>query len=819
MKKMKKSFCILLVLTMALGLLSGCGDNADNPKSTPTPDAPEYVYAPTYTELAGDFNYINQSYYSNGRILFYADVNTGETITQSYETGMLNEAGEPIMEEYTYEETRAGLFSMAADGTDIKELTDYVNSSVPQDPDNQYAGYSHNSINQIFGDSEGNIWLVDNVYSTTFNFPAGYEPPSGSGYDEEAWQYAVQEDEYYLVKLDSNGAELSRTDLAELVASEDQYFYVNNLTVDNEGNIYIVASSVIYVLDSTGQKLFQTESTDSWIEGIFVLTDGRVIASVYDQNTGDQQLKTIDLETKAFGTESYPCPYNAYNFMPGGGKYDYYYNNNASLFGVELETGESEKILTWINCDVDSSNLSSIIPLEDGSIVAMSRDYSSDEPKVELITMKLTPYDETNQKETITFACMWLNYNLRSEIIKFNRANTEYRIEVVDYSEYNTEEDYGAGQTKLTAEIISGQVPDIFATDGLPIEQYGAKGLLEDIWPYIDADTKLGGREGVVQPIFDALSTEEGKLYQLVPSAALYAVVGATSVVGSETGWTVDDALAALATMPEGCEMFQTGTDQASALSSICAMSLDSFVDWETGECTFDTDEFTQLLEFAKIFPAEFDWDAYYEGNGGMYDDEYLRIMQGRQMLASTYLHDLSYYSLYKKAFGGDITAVGFPGSTSGTAFSPNTGLAMSASCKNKEGAWEFMSVLLGDEYQQKNSYNGIPTNKKVLDEQIEELMKKEYYTDYETGEQVEQPKMTWWLDDDNQIQLFAMTQEDVDEIMELVNNTTRIYAYDDNLYEIIVEECAAFFAGQKTAADTAKNVQSRVSLYVNEQR
>ena len=813
--KLRKSLCLLLILTMTMGLLSACGDSTDDPKGTPTPDTPEYVYVPTYTTLGENISYINQSCYNNERIFFSGEVKTGETITQSYSTGMLDENGEPIMEEYSYDETRVGIFSIALDGTGLQELEEYKIENVTQDPENPYSGYSYVNVNGLFADPQGGLWVLENVYTTTFNLPDDFVESENSN----AWEYAEQSDQYFLVKLDTDGTELSRTDLAAAIGGDQEYFYVDSVAFDNDGNAYMVSNSKIVVMGGEGQKLFEIDLTDNWVNGLLVTADGKVFASMYDQTSGSQTFKNVDLAAKGFGSDSYPVPYNAYNFMPGGAGYDYYYNSGTSLFGGDLETGETEKIITWINCDVDSNNINSIIPMEDGRIIAMSIEYTSDEPKAELITMNLTPTSEVAQKEKITYACMWLDYTLRAEIIKFNRTNPNYRIEVQDYSEYNTQDDYSAGQTKLTTEILTGKVPDIFSTSGLPIEQYGAKDLLADLWPFIEGDTEIGGRDGVLQPVFNAISTEDGKLYQLVPTAGIYSVLGASSVVGDEPGWTVEDAKAALATMPEGCEMFSLGMTQADIMYQMCYMSLDSFVDWQTGDCTFDSDEFVQLLEFTQLFPKEFDWDAYYEGNDWMYEDEMLRIMQGRQMLSSSYLYRIGRYMLYKEAFGGDVTAIGFPGSGSGTAFMVDSGLAMSANCANKEGAWEFMRILLDEDYQAQYSYNGVPTNKKLFDAMITELMTPDYYTDYETGEQVEDPKDVWWVDEETKIEVFALTQEDVDEIMDLINNTTRIYTYDESLYEIITDETAAFFAGQKTAADTAKNVQSRVSLYVNEQR
>ncbi len=55
-------------------------------------------------------------------------------------------------------------------------------------------------------------------------------------------------------------------------------------------------------------------------------------------------------------------------------------------------------------------------------------------------------------------ACMYLDSTLRGAIINFNKTSDSYRVEVTDYSEYNTGEDYTAGLTKLTTEITSGNI-------------------------------------------------------------------------------------------------------------------------------------------------------------------------------------------------------------------------------------------------------------------------------------------------------------------------------------------------------------------------
>ena len=62
------------------------------------------------------------------------------------------------------------------------------------------------------------------------------------------------------------------------------------------------------------------------------------------------------------------------------------------------------------------------------------------------------------------------------------------------------------------------------------------------------------------------------------------------------------------------------------------------------------------------------------------------------------------------------------------------------------------------------------------------------------------------------------MTQEQVDQILDLINTTTAVYGYDESILNIISDEAAAYFAGEKSLDDTANMIQSRVNLYVAEQ-
>ena len=67
--------------------------------------------------------------------------------------------------------------------------------------------------------------------------------------------------------------------------------------------------------------------------------------------------------------------------------------------------------------------------------------------------------------------------------------------------------------------------------------------------------------------------------------------------------------------------------------------------------------------------------------------------------------------------------------------------------------------------------------------------------------------------------EIYALDVEQVAQIRELIETTTKAADYNDSIFNIVNEQAAAFFEGQKTAEDVARLIQSKANIYVNEQR
>ena len=816
--KTKKTCCLVLALVLALGLLSACGGEG-GPTNTP---APEYAYVAKYTELEGEFEGMNNACFAGGRIYFLSSVQDGE-ITESYpsrdENGnpILDENGEPVMEEYTYPNYVTALFSMNADGSDLKRVGSYAPTAIPE------GAQGGSWVSAFTAAPDGRLIVAENVsYST-----GSGEPGAATGSDLEVAPLSVDVpvtsdapdvgeftyvEKYLLRVFDQQGNETASIDLSQFNENEEEYFYMSGMVADGDRGICVSVGNELLGISFEGELLYRIPAGEG-IDGFMSLvnlSDGSAAVLAYANDYSEVKLLSVDAETGKLVDNEVDFDRSVYRVYPFGGDYDFGYNKGESFFGFDADTGKETKLLTWINCDVDGNSLSGVFPQENGDIVCLTTEYGNEGGTTNyLISLVKTPYDQVPQKTTLTLACTGLDYTVKSEILRFNRMDGDYRIEVRDYSEYNTDEDYTAGNTKLITEIGAGAVPDILITNGLPIDTFSARGYFTDLWSFIDADAELGGREALVEPFLNAIS-QDGKLYWITNSFNLVTLAGPSSIVGTEPGWTYDDFYAALDQMPEGCEILSLGTTKQSVFDSICNLNLDSFVDWGTGTCSFDSEEFINLLKFTDLFPKDFDWENH---EWSQDDNDDVRIKEGRQLLMSLrlgYPFDMVYYS---QSFGGTMTLIGFPDVPgSGAVFSTySPGFAISETCKEKDAAWRFVSGFLKEDFQNNYGSYGFSVNRKLFDKSFQDALGQEFnnYVMDASGEYVNQT--------------ITFTQEDMDMLMNVINNTQlfgQSYAStQDQLQKIVSEEVSSYFAGEKSAEDVAAMIQNRASIYVSEQR
>ena len=576
--------------------------------------------------------------------------------------------------------------------------------------------------------------------------------------------------------------------------------------------VKVMESYLTFDRDGNFLKMLSSEGEDS-LQGVYLypIANGKVIA-FRTEDDGAVYLGYADMETGKM-TDKTKIPGASYDFSvyPGNENYEVFLVNSYGVYGYNIGDSDKTQLMNFVDSDLDSYGLYNLITINDQEFFATYDDQENYETCIGRFS-KVDPKD-IKDKKVITLACAGLDWDIRNSVVKFNKSNEEYRITIQDYASlYNSESDYEAGITRLNTDIASGKVPDILViNDSMPVESYISKGLFEDLKPYIEKDEELD-ITNYMPNVLEAYSVD-GKLYRLVPYYTINTLIAKTSDVGQERGWTVQDVNELMSTKPEDA-MFLNYVDRRTMLLYCMSSAGNQYVDWENGTCSFDTDSFIEMLDFLKQFPETIGDDMYTDEYWENYDSMWREGKVVAMMYNVSGFRDYQY--VQQGTFGEPVTMIGYPtGNGDGSAIMPALQMAMSAKSSCKEGAWQFLRYYLTDEYQDAIPY-GLPLSIKKLDSMGEEAMKKPTYTD-ENGNEVESED--YYYLGGVEIPINPMTKEEVENFKKTLYSFNQVYNYDDNLIQIIEEEAAAFFNGQKSAKDVAAIIQSRVKIYVNENR
>lgn len=686
------------------------------------------------------------------------DVSSEEDTEESEEdTSEEDNTGEVTGTSYYY------VYSMKADGTDLQEL------GSPQLNENEY-------INYMLVKSDGTIQFLLGAYDQK----------------SEKTQYA-------LVAYDENGKEASREDVTKVLGLTDES-YLNKALIDDQDRYVFATDQAIIVLDKDLKKVCEMKPDSNYVEGIAKAKDGKILVA---DSSGDKGAKVqiLDVDAQKWG-ESYNLDlqyFSSSDALMNGVEYDFYYKDDAGIYGYDIASKKSTKVMDYVASNISSDNSYNITPIAKDTMMGTTWDESGS--KV-VIYKKVDPSTITD-KETITVGAMYVDDNVKKAAIAFNKKNNKYQIEFKDYS---NEED---PQTKMNADIIAGNVPDILCLSGLSVDQYVEKGILEDLTSYYEKDSDVSA-DDMISSVAKAMQID-GKYYYIAPGFYVNTLVGAAKTVGTEPGWTMDDFKKLLDENKDARPFYSENKNDN--LYNFITMNISDYVDWSTGECTFDGQDFKDILEICNRGTNE---ETDYSEDS---PSEPSLIKEGKVLLTNGGSLDMESVELYEAMFNGDITFIGYPNKDKdGSYFSFDNQLGIYSKSKNKDAAWEFLKTFLTKEYQgNRNNLYSNPTRQDAFDMLVKSKTATEKYTD-ELGNEVEPLEIGWGWDDLN-VDIGPLTDKQAQMYIDLVNNTDKTGEYNDEIGNIITEEAKAYFSGQKSLDETADVIQNRVKTYVNENR
>ena len=816
-----------LSIMMAALALSGCGKKGgDSLVDKASSNTKEYVFRQEMIDLGGEYDCsslslagdrVYASTYSNDGFITVFSFNTDgsdmksikipEAENEGHGYMTFTDAGDMycilnIYDYSNYEDDDGEMHIMNGEGEETEEPGDGDGTETPQETgDLENTETSQETGDAQVDDTEDTDGAAEKIIVDT-------DPQDPGEYLGES----VDEQEY-LVKYDADGNEILRLDLLKDINDPDDYFSVYGMAYDDKEGLIVSSNKGISKFDEGSCSLktivdTMADSSEGYMGAINIYRgfQGKLFTSKWGD--AGMEFMSFDASTGKFGEKSGQfTTYEDFSFFGGNG-YDIYVSKQDGIYGFDYGKDQLTKLLDYMDSDMTVSySLSSVVALSDNEFIANLPD---EEYNYKLCRLIKVPADQVKDRTVITLGGYYIDYRIRQKVYKFNQENQDYKIKLVDYSSLNSAEDENAGTNQLNLDIVSGNVPDImyFATES-PVDSYINKGLFLDLAPFIKNDPELSSVE-FVDNVFDAFMTGD-KVFQIVPSFYINTFSTKRSYLQGKEILTLDEAIDMIdAKGIKYSDSFGL-VSRDNILDAGITAAGSGFIDWENKTCHFDSDEFIKFIEFAKNFPETLPDDAWM-------DYKETCFIEGEALFSPTYLNGFRSYRRYVDGtFGADISLIGFPNNMDRncSVLVPSQRLCVSSKTKNSDVCWQLVREFLLEDYQDEFEYE-FPIRKSSFDKLAEKSMERAYWTDDDGTKHYEDD--TYWIGE-QEVTVKPLTKEDVEYVKSFIgsldgNNT---YNANQNVYNIISEEVAPFFSGQKTAKEVADIIQSRVSIYVNE--
>ena len=613
--------------------------------------------------------------------------------------------------------------------------------------------------------------------------------------------------DYTYVIYKSEGGEFSEVKDITQIVSGDGYM-MTEMFAQNDGSFIAVYGSGIKTFDENFNEISDVKSGDS-LEASSYDKDNNIICktTTYDaEGNGTTQGIVYNVAQKTFGQ---PFDLEVSTTIPvtlsrGSGEYDFYLCSVGNVYGCKYADKSRKKIMSFESSDIDRidiSNLEMVSPEEAYFI------YSDDSNKpCPILRYKKVDPKDVEKRKVLTLASANCSNETKKAVKDFNDSQTDYKIVITDYGE---ESDPAA---KLSADISAGKIPDMYDIyyhiGGMPIEQCEAKGLLEDLGPYIEKDEELSESD-FIPSAYEALKVN-GKVLFVSSEFQITTIIGKDKDLGGKEGWTAVEMKEYVDSKPEGAKVLGFSS-KLSVLVNLLNGCGNDFIDWDKGECYYDSPDFKALLEMANRTKEE-------EVN---YDEEPSEAQQIKndQLLLQLRMPTMTEIPLYDKVYGGKFTYIGYPSKDkSGSRFIFNNCIGMSSKCSDKDGAWKFMRTFLTADYEKDRYFETYePIREDMFAKKVEALKATKDFTD-EYGNEITAVSGKDSMEE-IEIDKKPVTDEDAARYRALIDNAKGLQYYNNAVDNIIEEEVAAYFSGDKSVDEVCKIIQDRVSTYVNENK
>ncbi|MCG8502247.1 MAG: extracellular solute-binding protein [Firmicutes bacterium] len=421
-------------------------------------------------------------------------------------------------------------------------------------------------------------------------------------------------------------------------------------------------------------------------------------------------------------------------------------------------------------------------------------------------------------KDVLNFYCFDLtetdNKILESAAKKFENEHPGMSVNIKDFEEqgYNIDRYLNT----VNVELMSGKGPDIISGTYLPAVKYMEKNIFANLSEFMKEDTTFD-QSKYFENVIEA-GKYKGNLYLLPVYFNIRTVVASKealddmSIEINDDEWGLKDLISIaekVTTDIDGNGVIDRYAFPKIDIQALVQMFIatENFVDYEHKTSYFNEDEFIELLELLEMFHKEklthtkLSIDKLIS-----YKDSQVTVFNGGDIDGYRGLLGTKY-----RIGGGERVFLKMPSSTKqgrNTVYSKFM-LGVNNHSKNKDYAWEFIKILMSDDYQRlyadASSIAGFPMNKEACDVQLRNVK-----------------MLDWRLKDSGSWIPVVLNEGDISFVKQYIENIDRITYYDTKIENIVMDEIGSLFKNKlsfrkKDAEDVARLIQNKVMLYLEE--
>lgn len=801
-RKIKKAVSMLVLLSMVVMLLGGCGQSGvDNGNGTALDGNGTGTVGNADTEKTGAENSGDNSQ------------NAGQQSADSQAMGRYVEEVTDLSDQISGRRNR--LFQMA-DGSLI-----IINGNKP---------LLVSRDNGVTWEEERRAWLdkLEEKDGYIVDIAIGADSTTAVVYGE------MDEDGEYVQRLLVVKPDGTEVPIDQQMAGDELYPHSVGVTGDGRVFVSVSRSDDLYEIKEDGSSeiyLTLPGGSPSFMQchDNLLIMDG----SSYDT------LLIYDMEKEEYVTDDEVLKDFIKEYYNGGNKFNmddgfemYFFVGDENVFYLAGEKGlhrhvlggnAMEQVIDGCLCTLSnpSYRIEGMVMLDNNEFLALFTG-------ARLVHFVYDPAIPTVPDEMVKVYSLKDNTTIRQAVSLYQTANPEvliqYEVGIAEGSSVTRED----ALKSLNTKIMAGEGPDVLILDDAPLDSYIEKGLLMDMSAFINS---LSGDEALFGNIVDAMKIGD-KLYAMPCEIYLPFIAGEEKYVAQMKDLQgIADGMEALRQdNPEKDLLMVSSTRGIMRLFSMVSVPT-----WIAENGEINKAAIGEFLEQTKrIYDAQIDGlpqetiDRYNQTNeywieefgetrdnsrylrtgakGIFYTAEYIRINCGALDGFNAYAEICS----INRVSGYEDTKWSVMNGQSSNVFCANTLLGISAASKHPEQAEDFIRMCLGKE-NQTAIWTGLPVNQAAF-EQIfipDDRVDEEGAFNWEsmgTPEGEHASFIAYWPDEKQ--------KEDLQKCIEAADT-----AYIENrmLENVVYEEGSGYFQGMRSLDETLNAIEKRIALYMAE--